>query len=123
MKVIKLGFERVALYSFDGISKALFIELLNHLPNDAAIQGFGYDAGNMVDYVFITSNQFPDTSPGTSVPEATIVFQSVNGVPHVDRIEYPNQMTATTGCLHQWEVYHGFSSTETYCKVCGIKKP
>lgn len=125
MKMIRISFNRIVFYQTGGMQKKLLSDMLDLLPVDASIMGFGCDISTNVDYIFVHSDQFAETPEGQTIPDATVFFSKdpITGTVTVDKIDYSNVILPVgSQCIHQWETYTGLVKTETYCKSCGIKK-
>jgi hypothetical protein len=89
MKYIRIPFNRSAFHEQNGITITLFIEMLKKLPDDSRIIGFTNDPSKLVDYIFVTSDQFKEIPCGHSPTDATVCFiNNQDGTDHCDKVEY-----------------------------------
>lgn len=126
MRIARLPFSRMALYTAGGIDKNLFKSMIDLFPVDAKVVGFGSDPSSNVDYIFVESAGFDEVKPGSLMPDGQVFFtKHPDGQVSCDKIEWSDPFKSvpkSTSHVHEWETYTGLSKTETYCKTCGIKQ-
>ena len=118
MKYVRIPFS-VSFMSQGGIGKKEFSEMINLLPVDAKVIGFGTGNFDMVSYIFISSDSFKDVETGSLPPDATPMFKKLSsGNVVCEGITY-----SKTGliCAHSWHTYSGLTETYEYCVICGEK--
>src|ERR1035437_2340376 len=103
MRAIKVGFNRQFLFSVSNLSIKLFKDMLDSLPSDASLVGFGNDCISNIDYVFIESSKFKEVKEGDYIPTCGANFKrhpddtvTCEGVDYSAALETPT-------CQHSWE--------------------
>lgn len=132
MRIVRLGFSRMVMSTI-GLSKTHFKQILDKLPDDAEIVGFGHDSTSYVDYVFVKSSCFREVPDASIPPDVVAHFQDFSlgygnkevKLSHIDfgdALEKQGQWSQSY-CNHTWTPYTGLTQTYDYCANCGVKKP
>ena len=121
MKYVRIPFNSLALrepnFKF-GINE--FKQILDKLPVDSKIIGFGQTHDYLCSYIFVSSDSFNDVPDGTFPPDATVRFhRKPDGTTTCDGINYGN---ASVQCVHDFAKYVGMYDTFDYCKKCNEKQ-
>lgn len=74
MKVARIVFGRMGMFTTLGLDTDTFKEMLDQLPKNSKVVGFGGDLHQLLDFVFIHNDLFVDTPEGTTPPEIKVSF-------------------------------------------------
>ena len=128
MKYARMTFNRETLYKLGGLPGKIFQQMLDFLPKDYIILGFGEDSSRMQSYLFIGSNSFVDTPDGLCPPEILGIFRrevsQITGHERnfCEKIDFGNAIATQQSCTHVWKTYTGAMNVFDYCDKCGTKK-
>lgn len=129
MRVARLIFDRMFLMSQNGLKKDFMHQILDKLPADASIVGFGESPVSLASYIFVHSDSFKDIDEGSIPPDIVVVItKTVDGIERVTDLDMfyaldSNKSPVKQFCiLHQWETYTGLMASYEYCRICGEKK-
>lgn len=123
MRIIRVPFSRSFLVKYGGISRELFKSMLDQLPKDAELVGFGSDLITCVDYMFVKSDQFINTPDGNVPPDCPALFsKSADGTVICHGVDYGSCLESGIVCQHYWTFYQGLSDSFEYCAKCNEKK-
>lgn len=132
------------------VGKDLIKQIMDLLPDDTKVLGFSTDSYRGIDFIGVTSKEFPECPPGQGVSEITVELKRTNTELYVSRLFIgtdPNDMntiqwisapvakisvsgnalisatrTEIEHCEHLWERYTGLYQSFEHCKHCGEKK-
>jgi hypothetical protein len=120
MKIAKIPFSRNSLRNGDGLSKKLFKDMLDLMPEDAKFLGCGNDSEYFVDYMFFSSDAFVDVPEGNVIPTITPWFTRNGDLVSVTQIDMRDALQSIGVCVHKWEVHHGLMDSYMCCSACGL---
>lgn len=120
MKYVRLPFTSHLLVH-NGLTTDAFIQVMNKLPKNSKIIGFGMDQTQYLNYMFVSNDLFTEVPEGTNPPNAFVICEyDRNGKLVVTNIDYdPGTIKQ---CVCEWVEYVGLTNRYEYCKKCGIKK-
>lgn len=110
-KLIAIEFSYQFLYK--GLTKDVFITMMNLLPNDAKVISFGSHMDRASQFFVIESDSFLPVEEAAIIPHATLYFEDNKPA----RIEYPDNYKNNHTCT--FKSYNGFLKTEKVCSICG----
>ena len=120
MKYVKVPFDHRIMYQNGGIEADLFCQMLKKFPSDSKVIGFGRDDSTMIDYMFISSDQFDEVDLLSFPPSASVSFRkNPDGTVICESVYFGKSSKI---CIHDWFLYIGLSETYNYCKNCGVKQ-
>lgn len=98
MKIGRIAFSRMVLATTLGLDSDVFKEMLDNLPKDSKIVGFGSDPTSLVDYVFVQNDIFKDTPDGQVPPEITVSFtRRYDGTSFCSGVNYQAALPSSMG--------------------------
>lgn len=115
-KLLRLVFSDYVLYNQAALTKELFIDIINLLPNDSRIINFGREIHCASIFITVQSDSFLPVQEAMWIPSATVWIE--NNRP--SRIEYPEEYKKSHIC--SYKEYNGFLKTEEICIVCNKEK-
>lgn len=120
-KLMNVVFNYQFLMSGD-LNKRILSDILDLLPEDAAIVHFGNYFDRALNFITLQSDSFSVVKEAEILPEAVIWLKrdSQNSPVKVERIEYPQSYQQNHTC--SYKQYNGFLQTEEICVVCNKTK-
>lgn len=120
-KLMNVVFNAQFLMSGD-LNKRILTDILDLLPEDAAIVHFGNYYDRASNFLTIQSESFSPVEEAQVLPEAVIWLKrdSKDSPVTIDRIEYPTSYKQNHTC--SYKQYDGFLQTEEICVICNKKK-
>lgn len=112
----------------EGVSKDLMVQMLQALPSDAKIAGFGEDNGYATCFVLVTSKQFKDVQEGYRPNDILARFKTnwseKNGYePVFERLDLSEALENSNCCRpSDMKLYTGLNDVYKYCTKCGKKE-